>query len=404
MELMHKMWKIRITLTMILCGVSLSTAQAGSDDSSSERSENFISRQFKQNPKPPAFRPFEAKKHTTLATLQRQFGRLVISYGRYYQKRAQYLRQICSQRRANHKVCHVYRRSQLIFAHTYRTSPKQYNSYCAVRSYRLPFWLRRWYRKKHSEKFKYPHGRCYLSEGMVSNCMSFAMCSQKAAIRNFHGTWGRGFNIPTWGYINYWTFQSYYRYRRAIAAMFRSKPYQSLRQFRRNSRILLLKIYRRYQRIVRRKRYYNRSVYNKSFCTIIVAGIFDFQNAIPGDIFGYAWIRSNRNMSFQHWGLILNPKKGKVLHNQTPGGMYGRRFSRWGIQEGRYSQQAIFNNKLNHKNGRRRVFFVQRMNLHFFQYVRRKGATIFKDRSHADICKSWIQQYAYLYFSKITKP
>ncbi len=356
-----------------------------------------------------------------------RFGQNVLRIGSYYVERAHFLRRQCNQRGADRNACKIYWKSQKIFSINYHTRRKNYRGYVTFHRQRkrlIPRSLMRWYRRLSREKYRKPKGRCYLEYGLISNCMSFSMCSQKEALQRFQGRWGKGFDAPAWGNINYWSSRAYYRHyydyrkqgqrRPGIRTFQRKYSRWSRAKRQRKARILLHDVMDGYVREVRRRTRsrWSRRVYGKAFCTNIVAGMGDFRRAIPGDMFGYAYLRKRgrrrrTRIHFQHWGLIVDPVSGKVLHNQTPGGMWGRQFRRWGIQYG-YYRGRDFRSRWRWSRRRRRyskrLFFVNRVNVHFYQFARSRGANIYNARGNRSICRDWINKYADVYLTGLADP
>ena len=109
---------------------------------------------------------------------------------------------------------------------------------------------------------------------------------------------------------------------------------------------------------------------------------------------------------FQHWGIITNSDKGRVIHNQTPGGVWGTKYQRWGIQYGRYKKEDLIKEwgwNRRKREYERRIFFTQRLNLHYFLYARQQQSSIYSYRNR-NLCRNWIKSYGDLYFSDLHQP
>lgn len=367
---------------------------------------------------PKTRRPKVAVGYETIPEMFRRYGSYTLKYGDYYRQRAQYLHEECNKPGASSKTCGMYKRSQRLFSINYRASKSRYRGYFTFhrrRKWRIPRPLMRWYKKHWKEKIREPHGRCFLDKGFVSNCMSFALCAQKEALANFHGKWGNGFHTPTWGVVNYWSTQAFYRLHRSYRSQGsrRLGVVQLLKQFpkwnkekqKRVARRALTDLRYEYNKIVRRKGngYWSRILYEKTFCTNIVVGMNTYKRAMPGDMFTQASLykRGRRiTMGFNHWGLITDSMAGRVLHNQTPGGMWNRHFERWGIQYGMLPAHKL-EGRWKYKRRRRRfqkkMFFVNRLNVHYYQYARQKGANIYDTRNRS-LCRDYIRDHADVYF------
>lgn len=357
-------------------------------------------------------------------TLFHRSGLKTIIRGEILRQRARYLYRTCNRRGAPRKVCKIYWRSQKIFAYNYRTKASNYRGYLLYHwrnKRRIPRYLRRWHRRLAQAKYRGKGGRCYLSSGLAASCMAFAMCSQREAMRDFSGTWGKGFIFPTWGYINYWSNKAYYRLyfnyrmngrrRPGIRTVLKYSSRWSKKKRRKIQKQLLLDLYAVFMRIVRRKLRHrsNRRLYKKMFCTNIVAGLNSFKRAIPGDLFGIGYLtkrsrRSSSSLGYQHWGLIAAPRRRIVLHNQTPGGLWSRKFHRWGIQYGVFKKKYFrsrWTYKRRKKRYSKRLIFVNRPNVHFFVYAKKRGLPVYSSSLHPHVCRDWIERYSHIYWTNM---
>lgn len=282
--------------------------------------------------------------------------------------------------------------------------------------------MRRYYRLS-SKRFRKTGDQCYIKQGLLSNCMTFAMCSQKSAMWNFKGTWGQGFGYPYWGTVQYLTSQAYYRHmkdyekkgqmRAGVQTLMRRFNDLDLNDKRKFSRRLLLDIYDTYVSMVNRRtrKKRSRNKYKKAFCSNIVVNAGSFQRSLPGDVFGLMYVYKRLHPSttpyryhFQHWGLIVKPEIKYVLHNQTPGGLWGKKFKSWGIQFGRFPRLSR-DWTWHKKSGRYRkmMFLVHRLNLHYFVQARLQHTKIY-DATQPQFCRQWIRRHADLYFTDMSEP
>jgi hypothetical protein len=294
----------------------------------------------------------------------------------------------------------------------------------------IPKRLMKWYRSISNIRYKHdpPNGRCFLDRGLLSNCMSFAMCSQKAGFRNFRGVSGKekGYHFPLWGYVNYWTTETYDKflkdYRtskhgpkkpgiRSLLASYPTMPYAKKKQ---RATQLLNDMLAFYLKRVKRSRIVRKHLmpfFEKAFCTNIVVSAGDFSPALPGDMFVLAFPRKRSRKGtkvtsyrFQHWGLITNPETGSILHNQTPGGVWGTSYHRWGIQGGTYEPEFTKRRGWKYNRARRiyeqRIVFVNRLNLHFFSFARKHKAPIYSADAPG-LCRKWIKEHGAIYFADL---
>jgi hypothetical protein len=374
-------------------------------------------------PKQPSTPAFPTTKRD-VATLFQTFGNLVMRQGEFVRQRHMHLHQFCNRPGASSAVCRIYRRSQRIFAYNYRTKASNYRGYLLYHwrnKRRVPRWLRRWHRRMAGAKYKGKGGRCYVADGLATSCMGFAMCAQRMAMSRFSGPWGKGFSYPTWGYVNYWTNRAFLSVYNDYQKAGKRRPgIRTLRQkegvwpaalLHRAQRRLLKDMYASFMRIVRRKlrNRWNRRLYRKLFCTNVVADVGSLKRGVPGDLFAisYAQKRSLRGqmtgLRFQHWGLMAAPKRGLVLHNQTPGGLWRRKFARWGVQYGTYKTSFLKKPWTYRRRKRRyeaRRFFLNRLNVHYFLYARHMKQEIYHSREPA-LCERWMASYGHLYFLNV---
>lgn len=361
-------------------------------------------------------------RRENLVDMFSRYGSQVMNWGKFFMQRAQYLQQRCQQPHAPRKECEVFRRSQYVFSINYAARPSLYRGYVALdkrRKHRIPRHVMQWYNDMWKSKYKKQTGRCFLEHGFASNCMAFAMCSQKDALSRFHGHWGQGFDTPTWGNINYWSTEAFYRLyydynsggqrRPGVRTVFNNFAKWTPQKRKQISRQLLMDMLYEFNKINHRKSgHWGRMLYEKSFCSNIVVDMNRYDRGLPGDMFAQAQLRktsryARTSLHYMHWGLVVDSLSGKILHNQTPGGMWNRHFDRWGIQYDSYPMSQLSSAwKYNAKQRRfqQKVFFLNRPNVHYYAFARQQRADIY-DTNHRSLCRDWISQHADVYFANL---
>lgn len=396
----------------------------------------------------------------------RALGQEVVKGGKVIMWRYHYMRKRCS--RSSRGWCRTYRRAAKMFAYNYRTSPRNYRGYMLFHprnKRRIPRYLKRWYNRLAHQRFKHKPatGNCYLTAGLFSNCMSFAMCSQKRGLRRFKTTPQEPkstpkrriskstkkrpkkrsrrrkrrvkrpkkkkeprLDFPLWGFVNYWSTEAYDAlltrqdlgdesvYKPGLPELLASFSSLSLEQKQQRSRKMLMSMLDEYMHRIRRSRKLKKHLlplFENAFCTNIVVSAGDFSRALPGDMFVLTFPRKRRksrrfpsSYRFQHWGLIVDPEKRRLLHNQTPGGVWGTSYTRWGPQYGEYKAEFIKRRGWKWNSARRkyeqRVIFVNRLNIHYLLYAQKKKAHIWGFKSKG-LCRQWIKEHAALYFTNL---
>jgi hypothetical protein len=351
-----------------------------------------------------------------------EYGRFVIQRGQYYLRRMQFLHEVCNRDDAPDELCHIYRHAQQMFAANYQAEPQHYRGYMMFHRdhrQRISRDLINWHRQIANRRYLPHRDGCHLADGLFSNCMSFALCSHKLALRDWSGFWGEGFAFPIWGQVNYWMAQAFYallddykvdgQVRQGVRSLFRDLPTLDQPTRQKRTRILLGDIFERYLQIASRKLTPERHVsFANAFCANMIVDAGSFKRAIPGDIFSVTYLQrsaahkqSTPRFRFQHWGLILDPKAGAIIHNQTPGGVWGSQYLRWGIQYDTYRNTAHLRTWSKRKQGNlleKRITFVHRINLHYLFYARLQEGDIFTGE-HPSLCRDWIAKYADIYFA-----
>lgn len=362
-----------------------------------------------------------SSRRENLVDMFSRYGQHVLRWGDYFLQRAYYLRYLCN-RNSSAPECAMYRKSQRLFSINYGANPSRYRGYLAFdrrRKYRIPGYLMRWYKDAARSKYQKQTGQCYLEQGFVSNCMSFAMCAQKDALSHFYGAWGQGFQTPTWGNVNYWSTEAFYRLyydyrsggerRPGVRTVLQNFSRWTPHVRKQTAKKLLTDMLYEFNKINhRRSGYWGRQVYEKSFCSNIVVDMNRYDRSLPGDMFVQAQLRKagrsrSPKLHYMHWGLVVDSLRGKILHNQTPGGMWNRHFDRWGIQYDTYPQRRLTDAwKYNRKYRRfqKKTFFLNRLNVHYYAFARQQGANIY-DTNHRSLCRDWIEQHADVYFANL---
>lgn len=370
---------------------------------------------------PQHVQPKRVYRKESLRDMFVRYGEYVLKLGDYHRKRSLYLHNACNKFNASPALCGMYKRSQRLFSINYAAPKSKYRGYFAFhrrRKRRIPRPMMRWYTKVWKEKYKSPQGQCHLEKGFVSNCMSFAMCAQKDALANFQGQWGRGFQTPTWGLVNYWSTRAFYRLSRRYRSggSWRPGTLQVVRDFskwgkrkrKRVARRLVKDMKIEFNKLARRRGhgYWSRRLFDKAFCSNIVVNMNSYDRSLPGDMFTLATLSKRRrriSLGFNHWGLVTDSMRGEVLHNQTPGGMWRRQFERWGIQYGLYPPSKLtgrWKYDRRRRRYRRKMFFVNRLNVHYYQYARKRGVDIY-DTKNRSLCDDYIRDHAEIFFTEL---
>ena len=357
--------------------------------------------------------------------LFRDFGRKVLKRAIKVRSRQRYIRWRCKRKNAPKWLCNIYWKSQRIFAINYRTRRSNYRGYLMFHrknKKKIPRYLMRWYRRLADQKFWKYNGKCFQEQGFISNCFTFSLCTYKYILKSYRRGRKKSFGLPAWGVTHYWTAKAFLAHlndygpkkkKPGVRSLWKVFHKLSHAERLKRSRTLLSDIEKHYTAIVRRRsRSTSRVLYEKAFCTNILAGANNFSRAIPGDMFGLVrvykrWRRQKDNYryGFGHLGLIYRPKRNRVFHNQTPGGLWGTRYRRWGLQYGTYKKKHL-NSKWYWKRKKRRwrkdIAVVHRVNLHYFMYANSRSISIF-DRTNRNLCRQWIHAYAPLYFLNFNK-
>ena len=351
-------------------------------------------------------------------------GSQIVRQAERYRWRQQRLVRLCKNG-STKPMCQIFWRSARIFAANYQTSPSKYRGYLYFHKKnkkKIPSHLLRWYYGLSSSRYS-RNGRCYLSQGLFSNCLSYARCSQKMAYRYYKGKMGKDYRFSLASYSGHLAVETYERfledtkekgrYHLGIKSLLRDFDKLSLREKKTRSEVLLNRmlddylVQARRQRGVRKER--SKNLYEKAFCANIVASSGDFSRALPGDFFAitYPYKRSKRRKTpsaymIQHWGMIKDPKSGKVIHNQTPGGVWGTQYHRWGLQYDDYKPDFVQRRDWKRK-GRgwaQRVVVASRLNLHYLHYAKQRGLDAF-DEKHPTLCREWIRDHGAVYFANL---
>ncbi len=133
----------------------------------------------------------------------------------------------------------------------------------------------------------------------------------------------------------------------------------------------------------------------KSFCTNIVVGVNSYKGVLPGDMYTRTTTRGAYISNFHHWGLILNPKTGLIIHNTNPRVKANR-----GIQWDRRTPKDFL--KLSRYGGSYTYYF-NRLNVHYFQYIKRNNIKIYRTRKQCHACKKYIEQHGEIFFQDMTR-
>lgn len=349
-------------------------------------------------------------------------GQSILNAGRSIRYRQRKVRQQCLSSKASSATCRYHRRSAKIFSINYRTSPRNYRGYVTFyrkRKKLVPRPLMKWLRSVDRQRY-FPRGRCHIDKGMLANCMTFALCSVKDGMRNYKADDQGGFDYPTWGIVQYWTTKTFYAHmhdyvkngqsRMGIRTMQMYMDDWSLEQKLQYSRQLLSDMYSYYKRIVKRKSIAsNHDIYNKAFCSNMVIDMGRLSRALPGDVFGKVhYYKRKKNskikLHFQHWGLIADPEEDRVFHIQTPGGLWGKAYTKWGIQYGSYdSAETKWKWLRKRRRYRKTVLAVHRINLHYYMQARQAKVNLYTSE-HPNFCQRWIDNYADIYFTNMASP
>jgi hypothetical protein len=380
----------------------------------------------------PFTRPTKHKRSDLLdiASLVFDYGQRVIATGKSLLRTHQQLHIQCNGELRNQPHCEIYRLTQQLFAHNYRTKLSNYRGYMMFHrkhKRRIPRHLIRWYNNLSSHRHNPHNPKCYLSSGFLSNCMSFALCTHQRAVRDFQYRDINNMTFPYWGTINYLTTQAHHEhfedYRRSGATWPGVRTF--LKDFasldvdtrKRHASVLLNHILGRYMQLANKNKTLSsnpsmKKLYENAFCSNIAVDVGSFKRAIPGDLFviSYLYKRSLKHKrpylyTYQHWGLIVEPNELSVLHNQTPGGTWGDKYQQWGIQHGRYQPDDLQYEWIKEKRRRRyvqRIFFVNRVNIHYMLFAKRHGFNVYQSTNRS-LCRNWIKEYADIYFTNMAK-
>ncbi len=349
-------------------------------------------------------------------------GKSILRAGRRIRYRQRQIGKRCRLDKASRAACRYHNRSARIFSINYRTSPRNYRGYVTFsrkRKKKIPRSLMKWYRRVDRKRYL-PRGRCYLDKGMLANCMTFALCAVKEGVRDYKEDDQPGFAYPTWGIVQYWTTRVFHKHLHDYVKQDKSRigirtlqTYMddwSLEQKLAVSRKLLLDMYESYRNIVRRKaKPSNYIIYDKAFCSNIVVDMGRLNRALPGDLFGMVHYRKRRKntkirLHFQHWGLIAEPTKNRVFHIQTPGGLWGRTYRKWGIQYGSYSTpETEWKWIRRRRRYRKKVMSIHRVNLHYYTQAREQNVNLYSSKD-PHFCRHWIENYADIYFTNMANP